>query len=81
MGGLVISNKTLNKYFAFLKNLDNRTKKNLISKLSQSMERKSEHESDLESMFGAWEDDRSSDEIIFEIKNSRVNKTDIESFG
>lgn len=32
----------------------------------------------LQNIFGAWEDDRDSDEIIPEIKNSRVEKTTTE---
>ncbi|MCX2678342.1 hypothetical protein OOZ15_00160 [Galbibacter sp. EGI 63066] len=80
MGSLVISNKILDKYFGYLKNLDNKTKKSLINKLTKSIETKSKKEFDLKSLFGAWEDDKNSDEIISEIKKSRVNKTNTESF-
>lgn len=80
MGSLTISNKVLDKYFGFLKNLDNKAKKHLIIKLTKSIETKSKKEFDLNSMFGAWSDKRSSDEIILEIKNSRVDKTNIENF-
>ena len=79
-GSVAISNKILDKYFGYLKNLDNKAKKHLINKLTKSIEAKSEKEFDLKSIFGAWEDDRSSDEIISEIRNSRVNKTNTESF-
>lgn len=74
MGSLVISNKILDKYFGYLKNLDNRTKKNLIIKLKKSLETKSNKNFDIKSVYGAWEDERSSDEIINEIKSSRVEK-------
>jgi hypothetical protein len=80
MGSLTISNKTLDKYFGYLKNLDNKAKKSLINKLTKSIETKSKKEFDLNKLFGAWSDDRSSDEIILDIKNSRVNKTNSESF-
>jgi len=80
MGNLAISNKILDKYFNFLKNLDNETKKILINKLNKSIETKSKEDFDLKSIFDAWEDDRTSDEIISEIKNSRVNKINIENF-
>lgn len=80
MGNLAISNKILDKYFGYLKNLDNKTKKSLIIKLTKSIETKSKKDFDLNSIFGAWEDDRSSDEIITEIRNSRVNKINTESF-
>tara|TARA_R110002033_G_scaffold1394_7_gene12359 strand:- start:5679 stop:5924 length:246 start_codon:yes stop_codon:yes gene_type:complete len=74
MGNLAISNKILDKYFGYLKNLDNTAKKNLIIKLTKSLETKSDKTFDIKSIFGAWEDDRTSDEIISEIKSSRVEK-------
>lgn len=74
MGSLAISNKILEKYFGYLKNLDNNTKKNLIIKLTKSIETKSKKAFDIKSVFGAWDDDRTSDEIISEIKSSRVEK-------
>ncbi len=74
MGSLTISNKILDKYFGYLKNLDNNAKKSLIIKLTKSIETKSKKTFDIESVFGAWEDDRTSDEIISEIKSSRVEK-------
>lgn len=87
MGSLVISNKILDKYFGYLKNLDSKSKKSLIDKLTKSIDTKSKKDPvhpaggfDLNKMFGAWKDDRNSDEIISDIKASRVNKTNIESF-
>lgn len=61
MGSLVISNKILDKYFGYLKNLDNKAKRSLINKLTKSIKVKSEAKFDLKSLFGAWEDDKSSD--------------------
>jgi hypothetical protein len=75
MGTLAISNKILDKYFGYLKNLDNNAKKNLIIKLTKSIETKSKKTFDIKSIFGAWEDDKTSDEIINEIKSSRVEKS------
>ncbi len=80
MGSLTISNKVLDKYFGYLKNLDNKAKKSLIIKLTKSIETKSKKEFDINKMFGAWNDNKSSDEIILEIKSSRVNKINTESF-
>lgn len=87
MGGLTISNKILDKYFGYLKNLDSKSKKSLINKLTESSEAKPEKDSvrssggfNLNKMFGAWKDNRDSDEIIAEIKSSRVNKINTESF-
>ena len=80
MGSLTISEKILDKYFGYLKNLDTVAKKHLILKLTKSLETKSSKKPELESLFGAWEDTRESDEIISEIKSSRVNKEHTESF-
>jgi hypothetical protein len=80
MGSLTISDKILDKYFGYLKHLDNKAKKSLINKLTKSLDSKPEEEFDVESLFGAWEDDKSSDEIISEIRNSRVNKVNTEEF-
>lgn len=80
MGSLAISNKILDKYFGYLKNLDNKSKKKLIIKLAKSIETKPKKEFDLKSIFGAWEDSRDSDEIISKIRSSRVDKLNTESF-
>tara|TARA_R110000850_G_scaffold218852_2_gene344384 strand:+ start:4538 stop:4963 length:426 start_codon:yes stop_codon:yes gene_type:complete len=75
-----LSNMILDKYFGYLKNLDTKAKKSLIQRLTQSLENKSSKAFDLNSLFGAWEDEQSSDEIIAIIKNARVNNTTLESF-
>ena len=77
---LVLTNNTIDKYFGFLTKLDNRSKKKLIVKLKESMGTKEEADFDLLSLFGAWEDSRSSDEIIKDIRNSRVEKNDLINF-
>lgn len=81
MGGLTISNKILEKYFGYLKRLDIKSKKSLISKLKKSIDSDSDNDFDLKSIFGKWDDNRSSDEIIADIKESRVEKGNSESFG
>ncbi|TXD85035.1 hypothetical protein ESY86_00325 [Subsaximicrobium wynnwilliamsii] len=80
MGSLTVSNKILDKYFGYLKNLDSKSKRSLIDKLTRSIETKSRNDIELNKMFGAWKDNRDSDEIISEIKDSRINKTITESF-
>jgi len=72
--GLALKNSTIDKYFGFLTRLDGVTKKRLIAKLTESMGAKEKNHPDLESLYGAWEDTRSSDEIIEDIKGSRVEK-------
>lgn len=78
MGSLSISNKILEKYFGYLENLDDNAKKKLIMKLTKSIEKTSKKTFDLNSIFGTWEDNRSSDEIINEIKSSRIEKFNAE---
>lgn len=75
MGTLTLNNKTLEKYFGLLKGLDNLSKQKLIIKLTESLETEVEKE-DLKTIFGAWEDNKDSDEIIKEIRESRVEKAD-----
>jgi len=78
LGNISINNKALDKYFGLLRRLDNSAKKKLIIKLTESLEFEKE-DSDLKSLFGAWEDSRDSDEIIKEINESRVNKREMEN--
>lgn len=75
MANLTLNKKTLEKYFGLLKGLDNLSKKKLIIKLTESLEIK-EEKVDLRSLFGAWEDDKDSDQIIKEIRESRVEKAE-----
>ena len=79
MGSLAISDDSLDKYFGYLKSLDNNSKKRLIIKLTESIETETEV-FDLKSFYGAWEDSRDSDEIIKQIKDSRVDKPGPGSF-
>lgn len=74
--GLELTNKTIEKYFKFLSRLDNGSKKRLIIKLTESIEEKRKPEVNIRSLYGAWEDSRNSDEIIRDIRNSRINKND-----
>lgn len=73
---LTLSNNTIDKYFGFLSNLDNNSKKKLIIKLTESIQDHKENKISLRDLSGAWEDSRDSDEIINEIRNSRVDKLD-----
>ncbi|MFC3414776.1 hypothetical protein [Algoriphagus hitonicola] len=75
MANLTLNNRTLEKYFGMLRGLDNLSKKKLIIKLTESLEIK-EEKVDLKTLFGAWEDNKDSDEIIKEIRESRVEKAE-----
>lgn len=78
---LVLTNRTIEKYFGFLSRLDNSSKKRLIIKLTESIQEKEKPSATLQDLSGAWEDSRDSDEIIKEIRNSRVDKHDNIEFG
>jgi len=75
-----ITNSTIDKYLRFLFRLDNNSKKRLIIKLTESIETKDKDSFNLKSLFGAWEDSKDSDEIIKEIRESRVNNRKIIDF-
>ncbi len=71
--GFALTNKSIDKYFGFLTKLDKDSKKKLIIKLTESIETRNER-IDVKSLFGAWEDDKDSDEIIKDIKSSRLEE-------
>jgi hypothetical protein len=75
-----ITKRIANNYFRYMRNWDTETKKDLIIKLTASIDSKSEDKYDFSSCFGAWEDDRSAEEIISELRVDRVNKGEIEDF-
>lgn len=62
-------------YFGYLKNLNSDSKLDLISKLSQSLKKKENEisgEISLQSLFGAYQSEETADEIINELRASRV---------
>lgn len=68
-------------YFDFLKNLNSDSKLDLISKLSQSLKEKEVlEETPLQSLFGAYQSTETAEEIIAEIRASRVFNRNTESF-
>jgi hypothetical protein len=72
MGTLALSNNTIDKYFGYLRKLDNNSKKKLIINLTESIEINEDKPFDLKSIYGAWDDSRDSDEIINQIRESRI---------
>jgi len=75
-----IENKLVESYFSFMRNWDNETKKNMIIKLTQSIDSKDKKQRDFSSCFGAWDDNRTAEEIIEDIRIDRVNNQEIEDF-
>ncbi len=80
MGSVALSNKSIDRYYHHLMKLDKNSKEQLITKLSESIQKSDNASFDLKSIFGAWEDSRDSDEIIKDIRESRVNQSDREEF-
>jgi hypothetical protein len=63
-----------------MKNWDNDSKKELIIKLTDSIDNEPKIKYDFSSCFGAWIDDRTADEIIKDLYRDRVNNNEIEEF-
>jgi hypothetical protein len=74
------SNKKVNSYFRFMKNWDNKSKKDLIIKLTESIDYDSINKNDFSACFGAWVDSRTADEIVNDLYADRVNNNEIEEF-
>lgn len=67
-------------YFGFLENLNTESKLDLISKLSLSLKNERISKMPLNSLFGAYQSDETADEIISDIRKSRVSNRIVESF-
>lgn len=65
-------------YFGVLKNLNADTKLDLISQLSQSLKSAQTDTMPLESLFGAYKSEETADEIIAELRSSRISNRNIE---
>ena len=66
-------------YFGFLKKLNPDSKLDLISKLSQSLkETETVPETSLQSLFGAYKSEETAEEIIEELRASRIFNRNIE---
>lgn len=59
----------VNSFFRLMKSWNNETKKYMIIKLTSSIDEKPKDKSDFSSCFGAWEDSRSAEDIINEIRS------------
>lgn len=70
---IVKEKRIVNSYFRLMRNWDNETKKDMILKLTSSIEDKPKDRFNFSACFGVWEDERSAEEIIQEIRSDRVN--------
>ena len=75
---IALNNTSIDKYFGFLKKLDNSSKKRLITKLNDSIEVNERKKINLDKLHGSWTDSKTSDQIINEIKSARVKKKSID---
>lgn len=80
MATITLSNKSIDNYFRFLYKMDTNSKKRLIIKLTESIEDSKKPNKNLKSLFGSWIDNRDSDVIIKDIRDSRLNNHDIVEF-
>lgn len=65
-------------YFGVLKNLNAVSKLDLISQLSLSLKADKTDNTSLESLFGAYKSEETADEIIAQLRLSRVSNRNIE---
>lgn len=80
MATLKISDKSIARYFGFLKNMDTQSKKKLIIQLTDSIDPRKKTRKGIDHLFGAWEDTRTAEEMISEIRGSRTQNREIEGF-
>jgi len=76
----ITQTRMVNSYFRLMRNWDNKAKKEMIIKLTSSIDELPKDNFDFSECFGAWEDDRTADEIINDIYSDRVNAKEIEEF-
>jgi hypothetical protein len=70
----------VDNYFRYTRNWDTNAKKKLIIKLTASIEAEKIEENDFASFYGAWDDNRTAEDIINELRADRVNSKEIENF-
>ena len=75
-----LNNKLVDGFFNYMKNWDDEAKKDIILKLNKSMVSDENKSRDFSLCFGAWNDSRSADEIIDDLRVDRVNSAEIASF-
>lgn len=67
----------IEQYFEMVKHLDNQSKEQLIAKIQQSI---ASEQAVKQPCFGAWDDEKTADEIIANIKESSNLHRNLESF-
>lgn len=80
MNTIALNNRTIDNFFGFLSKMDTDSKKRLIIKLTESIEVTNRENKSIKSLFGSWIDNRDSDLINKEIRDSRFNTRNIIEF-
>jgi hypothetical protein len=80
MNTINLNNRSIDNFFGFLYKMDTNTKKKLIIKLTESIEETKTNKKSLNSLFGSWKDNRDTDLIIKDIRESRTNNHEILEF-
>ena len=81
MKAIDINTTLIDGYLQLLSNLSADNKLDLISKLTQSVKTDiGERKNSFYKSFGAWESKQTADEIIADIRNSRIHNRQIEQF-
>lgn len=75
-----INTSIIDGYFGLLDSLSPKDKLDLISKLKNSLTTRKSKKATFKKAFGAFESNKSAEEIIEEIRNSRVSTRQIEEF-
>ncbi|MCW4469176.1 hypothetical protein OGH69_09385 [Flavobacterium sp. MFBS3-15] len=80
MKSVEINTSIIDGYFGLLDSLSPKDKLDLISKLKNSLTTKKQKKTAFKKAFGAFESNKSAEEIIEEIRGSRVSTRQIEEF-
>ena len=75
---IALNNSLIESYFKYFINLDTASKKQLIIRLTQSIDELSKDSHDFSACFGAWDDERKAQEIFDDIQRDRVNISEME---
>jgi len=81
MKGLELSREALDQYFKVFNNFSVATKKKLIAMLTESIGEEQETSQKIDELYGAWEDDKSADEIVNKIQEARTYNREIDDLS
>ncbi len=74
MGTITVDKKLLDSYVTIFERLDEKAREYVLRKLNKPEKSKKTSHEEFMKLAGSWEDERSSDEIIQDIKESRINQ-------